>query len=294
MWGFIKPVVDVGSSPRVRGKPSGSRSGSSGSGLIPARAGKTIYEPHAHGAWGAHPRACGENARDLDLHYSLQGSSPRVRGKLSWGARWGIGHVAHPRACGENYVSRYDSDIARGSSPRVRGKHGTVVVLSEWGRLIPARAGKTPGAPHAHQRDPAHPRACGENGVTHVFSAQSVGSSPRVRGKRGLLGAGLSATRLIPARAGKTTTRRRRSRGRTAHPRACGENEPVRALVLDCDGSSPRVRGKPGVKADNSLILGLIPARAGKTSVIALWGSLNPAHPRACGENLWLLDMIAT
>ena len=50
-------------------------------------------------------------------------------------------------------------------------------------------------------------------------------------------------------------------------------------------GSSPRVRGKPLWRSGRSVSLGLIPARAGKTSESPPQGRLRPAHPRACGEN---------
>ena len=111
------------------------------------------------------------------------------------------------------------------------------------------------------------------------------GSSPRVRGKlmdvRGLT----QAARLIPARAGKTSTSPTPRRSRSAHPRACGENS-TRWSLDDIDaGSSPRVRGKrPPIRA-SAHGRRLIPARAGKTS--APWGARGRmwAHPRACGEN---------
>ena len=51
------------------------------------------------------------------------------------------------------------------------------------------------------------------------------------------------------------------------------------------NGSSPRVRGKPGKPLRSSPGPRLIPARAGKTSQES-WTSFDrPAHPRACGEN---------
>ena len=52
-----------GSSPRVRGKRRRSGPGRRGSGLIPARAGKTGWRSSRPSATRAHPRACGENAR---------------------------------------------------------------------------------------------------------------------------------------------------------------------------------------------------------------------------------------
>ena len=71
-------------------------------------------------------------------------------------------------------------------------------------RFIPAHAGKTPGTAKAVSLDKVHPRACGENLNDKVTGRFSIGSSPRMRGKRiqpdGLPG----PLRFIPAHAGKT------------------------------------------------------------------------------------------
>ena len=95
--------------------------------------------------------------------------------------------------------------------------------------------------------------------------ARSVGSSPRVRGKRGGLGHRLADPGLIPARAGKTSCGQDPRRGCGAHPRACGENSPGSPLGPGSPGSSPRVRGK---------------RHPGNWRI-----SCSTAHPRACGEN---------
>ena len=50
-------------------------------------------------------------------------------------------------------------------------------------------------------------------------------------------------------------------------------------------GSSPRVRGKLPRQSGKTFLLGLIPARAGKTRCCARGVGVPPAHPRACGEN---------
>ena len=51
------------------------------------------------------------------------------------------------------------------------------------------------------------------------------------------------------------------------------------------EGSSPRGRGKPGYSLDRRCPVGLIPARAGKTSKQAERRASERAHPRAGGEN---------
>ena len=111
-----------GSSPRVRGKRGGGPGRISSPGLIPARAGKTRRWRPRPWAGPAHPRACGENRRGAPELRGAEGSSPRVRGKLSGepiegfphrliparagktGRSWrsSLEQTAHPRACGEN------------------------------------------------------------------------------------------------------------------------------------------------------------------------------------------------
>ena len=112
-----------------------------------------------------------------------------------------------------------------------------------------------------------------------------MGSSPRVRGKLLVPAMHCRTVRLIPARAGKTSTRESRSQRRRAHPRACGENWSEVAGARWRAGSSPRVRGKLARLCAPHLTVGLIPARAGKTAVPSAEPPLGRAHPRACGEN---------
>ena len=172
-----------------------------------------------------------------------------------------------------------------GSSPRVRGKRADRCAGQPRVGLIPARAGKTMCEGLSRGTARAHPRACGENGCPGWSICGLVGSSPRVRGKlpraldvRVFLG-------LIPARAGKTHVGDGAGENLGAHPRACGENIVSYAAVILLCGSSPRVRGKLRGRVGTHLHAGLIPARAGKTPVKGGGHWMNPAHPRACGEN---------
>ena len=295
-----------GSSPRVRGKQFFHPILIVSTGLIPARAGKTT---HWCGRWtrcSAHPRACGENeiARAEDVNGN--GSSPRVRGKpveldrVSRAdrlipARAGkttrdpssrSGLWAHPRACGENWANAGKTVPFEGSSPRVRGKRGRGREGRRLRGLIPARAGKTYENKTGQPITAAHPRACGENTLTTWPATGSSGSSPRVRGKRNHLAGQAPDAGLIPARAGKTRRRPRPGCSTRAHPRACGENTATPPPWLFDSGSSPRVRGKPSPSTTLRYILGLIPARAGKTGTRSPSPRASPAHPRACGENI--------
>ena len=139
---MIRTTTSLGSSPRVRGKPVGLRARAISGGLIPACAGKTSqHRSSLELAW-AHPRVCGENAKQLAADFASHGSSPRVRGKQvrayagvnreglipacagKTPGRVFLVHVlgAHPRVCGENLVDSVNPLKALGSSPRVRGK----------------------------------------------------------------------------------------------------------------------------------------------------------------------------
>ena len=216
------------------------------------------------------------------------GSSPRGRGKRLGGrfrvlagglipARAGKTHHknldfflpwAHPRAGGENKPWIETPAVGEGSSPRGRGKRRSVLRSRNGRGLIPARAGKTPACAGDAARDPAHPRAGGENHASRFVWMLSCGSSPRGRGKHGRSYYHAAIYRLIPARAGKTPGRPRAPFARRAHPRAGGENAHAGRKLRGNRGSSPRGRGKPHPRyaADNRTRL--IPARAGKTKTM--------------------------
>ena len=174
-----------GSSPRMRGKPGGSRCGVRHIRFIPAHAGKTRRRGSSRSQAGVHPRACGENSFPFLRLPTTHGSSPRMRGKQAirdahaCRQRFIPAHAGkttttvssskaaqvHPRACGENQQTNPMKGSGMGSSPRMRGKRPEIVEVV-----------------YLHE---VHPRACGENNGTTASKAQEDGSSPRMRGKRG-------------------------------------------------------------------------------------------------------------
>ena len=121
----LESAVYEGSPPRVRGKPYETIVLARDKRITPACAGKTIDACDACSAIGDHPRVCGENSSVRNWRSQLQGSPPRVRGKLKgkifFIAMCGItpacagktsetgkgsgGSGDHPRVCGENYRS---------------------------------------------------------------------------------------------------------------------------------------------------------------------------------------------
>ena len=111
------------------------------------------------------------------------------------------------------------------------------------------------------------------------------GSSPRGRGKQRIRPVGTAPPGLIPARAGKTSSRDCMMPGSAAHPRAGGENRIRRGRHAAHLGSSPRGRGKLTCGYAQDVIRRLIPARAGKTAAPPSMAMSAGAHPRAGGEN---------
>ena len=73
--------MELGSSPRVRGKPIQVITTAAAQRLIPACAGKTTKLSPSHRVYQAHPRVCGENDIAITDPSNRVGSSPRVRGK---------------------------------------------------------------------------------------------------------------------------------------------------------------------------------------------------------------------
>ena len=275
-----------GSSPRVQGKRVAAEGLDRRGRIIPACAGKTSQScPHTS-AHTAHPRACGENHHPALTASWPSGSSPRMRGK-QYRAGLAILHQglipahagktgylsagkasvrAHPRACGENAPIAQSLGPGTGSSPRMRGKPTPRRSNGSEGRLIPAHAGKTRPPGTLRHRPPAHPRACGENCVFTAEKFANIGSSPRMRGKPEAGSAPWRTTGLIPAHAGKTVSRAAPPPSPPAHPRACGENTQKAYEIFVDEGSSPRMRGKPGFFTADMIAARLIPAHAGKTS----------------------------
>ena len=252
-----------------------------------------------------HPRACGANPFSGLAVALIAGSSPRVRGKQERAGLAGVlvriiparaGQTEktnrpaaqspdHPRACGANVRVGSGMGEVAGSSPRVRGKLAVPCSAAAPCRIIPARAGQTRTTGTRTSTSPDHPRACGANHRQIGEFMAEPGSSPRVRGKLGVLGGECLAGRIIPARAGQTFGLSFRFRGLPDHPRACGANDMMVILSDYLIGSSPRVRGKPEALYTHVCAERIIPARAGQTRCCARQAAGWPDHPRACGAN---------
>ena len=274
-----------GASPRLRGKRPPSRQCPAHRGCIPAPAGETRAAGSRAGRCPVHPRACGGNIAGADTATPQQGASPRLRGKrtpgkspnrsagcipapagetYARGAR-SVSPGVHPRACGGNACLICSVSHVVGASPRLRGKRRAESSPPWRARCIPAPAGETaPRRPPA-RRSSVHPRACGGNLLRAVSRPPGAGASPRLRGKRMLLGETRDRPGCIPAPAGETPTSATSARGRPVHPRACGGNPGHGERGDLADGASPRLRGKRGASEPPVVGLRCIPAPAGET-----------------------------
>ena len=200
--------------------------------ITPASAGKSTPVELYHDKVKDHPRECGEKPILILRITWLQGSPPRVRGKV---------HVCYcslvrsgitPASAGKSQLEKMVTIFLQGSPPRVRGKAPAQQQPERGRRITPASAGKsecrTPEWPDC--RD--HPRECGEKWVDKIMSVIVLGSPPRVRGKERPDRRKPNGTGITPASAGKSP-----STGGTAalsedHPRECGEKAAKRLLTI--------------------------------------------------------------
>ena len=176
------------------------------------------------------------------------------------------------------------SGVTLGSPPRVRGK-GLDRPLSDLRHgITPACAGKrfmlNPCG--LYLRD--HPRVCGEKEIAAGRDVAYWGSPPRMRGKVDESGHENVEVRITPAYAGKSCPRHRPQRLRRDHPRVCGEKILDFALVIQLQGSPPRMRGKALRRCTQCRRGGITPAYAGKRCTQSLSGMPAGDHPRVCGE----------
>ena len=278
-----------GSSPLARGTPKLVHAAELRTRLIPARAGNT-GERRPFTSWlTAHPRSRGEHEKSQSFHYFVSGSSPLARGthlkdaeaatgarliparagNTSWRAR-GLQRIpAHPRSRGEHSGISSSSISRAGSSPLARGTRRLRGTARLYRRLIPARAGNTDILSTSQLRNKAHPRSRGEHAVNLLIGAWLIGSSPLARGTPSHGRKCHAVHRLIPARAGNTSTCRASWGLQAAHPRSRGEHFYwVGREGLEF-GSSPLARGTHQLQRRERHEVRLIPARAGNTRTVS-------------------------
>ncbi len=180
----------LGSPPRMRGKETDSRRQCCSAGITPAYAGKRTLFCLAGRRNRDHPRVCGEKCSDHIDKGMIEGSPPRMRGKVLCicplfcvlgitpayaGKRAEQAHSMscsedHPRVCGEKSGSCFFLSIVLGSPPRMRGKAFLINATASFSGITPAYAGKSRAARRNPFRFWDHPRVCGEK-VSSLRSA---------------------------------------------------------------------------------------------------------------------------
>ena len=167
----------------------------------------------------------------------------------------------------------------------MRGKLNRITEIAMAGRITPADAGKTKRLMVDSFGDMDHPRGCGENYLVMSLVDITIGSPPRMRGKRRTCPAAWAQRRITPADAGKTQYRSLSRISAEDPPRGCGENLPASYRQAAGKGSPPRMRGKQLVHFLHGSTPRITPADAGKTFVFSSWRQQQQDHPRGCGEN---------
>ena len=162
---------------------------------------------------------------------------------------------------------------------------GGLGVAAGVGGIIPAHAGLTLSVWIVNRAVRDHPRACGAHLFRSMYGFILPGSSPRMRGSRRVIRAEYFDEGIIPAHAGLTDTAGRLCRPKWDRPRACGAHIEYDVPKNMVSGSSPRMRGSHLRDCGIGRRLGIIPAHAGLTTLLA--GICGPSgdHPRACGAH---------
>ena len=168
----------------------------------------------------------------------------------------------------------------------MRGRRGACWASNRLAGLIPAGAGQTTPTCALLGCVGAHPRRCGADRPVYGKNIRDHGSSPQVRGRRGLGFPQRHLGRLIPAGAGQTAYSSGRFFAVAAHPRRCGADGRPPIRPGPSNGSSPQVRGRLFGCGESCDGVGLIPAGAGQTEAGSNTRTCPGAHPRRCGADI--------
>ena len=173
--------------------------------------------------------------------------------------------------------------IIEGSSPLARGLPAESPQNMRYLRIIPARAGFTGRRRQRRASATDHPRSRGVYPTPGRFECDRSGSSPLARGLLDSFAYADTDSRIIPARAGFTISRRVTVHQESDHPRSRGVyEEDLFAWRFEL-GSSPLARGLREHRIHAALELGIIPARAGFTRRTSFSWSSATDHPRSRG-----------
>ena len=208
----------------MRGKDTNDANTGATVGITPAYAGKSCRSPQGAGRAWDHPRVCGEKMMATAEAKAMEGSPPRMRGKVV--ADCGPKNTAritpayagkslilinairsppdHLRVCGEKCCVVHVFVPEEGSPPRMRGKDVCVVAFQDCCGITPAYAGKSLTTSTGARWTRDHPRVCGEKSEQIPRLLHQQGSPPRMRGKVPEYLGGGRYQGITPAYAGKS------------------------------------------------------------------------------------------
>ena len=153
-------------------------------------------------------------------------------------------------------------------------------------RIIPARAGFTPGRFVTTEESSDHPRSRGVYLTCGRETTTNQGSSPLARGLPADDGEIIPIRRIIPARAGFTSESSPPVAAGEDHPRSRGVYSTSQDPSMSPGGSSPLARGLRVGRAPTQGRCRIIPARAGFTNLSAKSEGHPWDHPRSRGVYL--------
>ena len=157
---------------------------------------------------------CGEKAANPKVRDTMEGASPRMRGKVFFftGVSFCAIFFLEPSGnlllepSGSSWVPPDGSIFvfAIGSPPRMRGKvHVSPGQVGGVG-ITPAYAGKSCTEGHSRPVRRDHPRVCGEKSYAATIWRITQGSPPRMRGKGSCPSRCACTAGITPACAGKS------------------------------------------------------------------------------------------
>ena len=281
----VPVALDIGLSPRGRGKPGQALRRPLLGRSIPAWAGETLQAALDGLLEKVYPRVGGGNPMPTAPKSSIWGLSPRGRGKPpagrpgytpagsipAWAGETMCDRISirlitvYPRVGGGNSWLMQNTWLRPGLSPRGRGKPAGESLYGAARRSIPAWAGETPSIGFTLFLPLVYPRVGGGNRPLNRRGHYSSGLSPRGRGKPASVMERPVGTRSIPAWAGETLANiGGRPFGRV-YPRVGGGNAGNPGVSQVKPGLSPRGRGKRSNALSGRPHGGSIPAWAGET-----------------------------
>ena len=208
----------------MRGKGRHGVQGQSPCRITPAYAGKSVCAPVCACPMWDHPRVCGEKLVHFGQGGGLEGSPPRMRGKVlaalmptnalgitpAYAGKSAQEEMQmgvkrdHPRVCGEKRLVKRRARCLGGSPPRMRGKGCHCWITPQLVGITPAYAGKSQPFCPKLCKNWDHPRVCGEKFYYTTPARGFQGSPPRMRGKAGDTFQVDTTARITPAYAGKS------------------------------------------------------------------------------------------